>query len=235
MKCGIDNRLKRTENILLTNCSFVVKYNTTTMKNTGKRQRILDAALGLFRDAHDVRKVSVEDIARRAGVSPTTVYNNFGTREELLNEVVRILVLESIERNRDIVHSDTPFPQKLMSIMGGKLDLVQRLNTEIITKLVSQDKNVAPFIDRIYREEIKPLLTEILADGKRQGYIEPSLNDEALLIYLDVMKSGFQGRPDLTREITGKLPLLKELTGIMFYGFLKKDIDLFQKDKNPKS
>ena len=199
-----------------------------TQVNIPKRQKILDAATKLFGSAHDVRKVSVQDIARQAGVSPTTIYNYFGTRENLVNEIVRVLTLQNIEHNRAIVHADLPFAQKLMNIMGGKMELVQQLNSEIIARMVSQDKNIAPFIEKIYQQEIKPLWLEILSQGKRQGYIEPALSDEALLVYLDAIKTGLQGKPELIADIPGRLPLIKELTRIMFYGFLNKEVELFK-------
>jgi AcrR family transcriptional regulator len=120
-----------------------------------KQQRVLATTIKLFTDAHDVRKVSVEDIAGAAGVSPTTIYNWFGTRDNLVNEVVRALTLQTLGKNRSVVDSDLPFPQKL------------------------------------------------------------------------AMKAGFQAQPGLSQELAGNTSLLKELSHIMFYGFLKKDVQLF--------
>jgi AcrR family transcriptional regulator len=39
------------------------------------QQQIMGAAVSLFRHTHDVKKVSLQEIAREAGVSPTTIYN----------------------------------------------------------------------------------------------------------------------------------------------------------------
>ena len=194
-----------------------------------KRQKIITATISLFQQTHDVKKVSLEAIARQARVSPTTIYNNFGTREALVFEVVKVLIRESIDKNTALIHSDIPFPQKLAGITSGKLNMVSKLHREIIDKIVSQDKAIAPFIDKIFENEIKPLWIAILADGKKQGYIDPSLDDEALLIYLDVMKAGFASRQDLMKNVATKKDLYLTLAHIMFYGFLKKDIDLFPK------
>jgi AcrR family transcriptional regulator len=194
-----------------------------------KRQKIITSTISLFQQTHDVKKVSLEAIAREARVSHTTIYNYFGTREALVYEVVKVLIRESIDKNTALIHSDIPFPQKLAGIVSGKLNMVSKLNREIVDKIVSQDQAIAPFIDKIYENEIKPLWLEILADGKKQGYIDPSLDDEALLIYLDVMKAGFASRQDLIQNVATKTDLYLTLAHIMFYGFLKKDIDLFPK------
>jgi AcrR family transcriptional regulator len=197
---------------------------------TDKNQKIVDAAVSLFQRTHDVKKVSLEAIAREAKVSPTTIYNNFSNRENLLCEVIKLLVRENLDSNRKLVRSDIPFPQKITGIISGKLDLASKTNTELIDKLISQDKTIVPFIDEIYEKEIRPLWLEILADGKKQGYIDASLDDEALLTYLDALKVGFKAKQDVLQNFTNKMELIEQLTHIMFYGFLKKDIDLFKKE-----
>ena len=52
-----------------------------------RRRAILDAALELLR-VNDIRAVTIEQIAARAEVSPPTVYNLVGTREQLLVTLV---------------------------------------------------------------------------------------------------------------------------------------------------
>ncbi|TNY38446.1 TetR/AcrR family transcriptional regulator [Thermomonospora catenispora] len=51
------------------------------------QERILDAALAEF-EAHGLRRVSMEDVARRARVARTTIYRRFGTKEQLVQEVI---------------------------------------------------------------------------------------------------------------------------------------------------
>lgn len=48
---------------------------------------ILDAALFEF-DRHGIRKVALDDIARRAGVSRTTIYRRFSNRDDLVAAVM---------------------------------------------------------------------------------------------------------------------------------------------------
>ena len=50
-------------------------------------QAILDAALVEF-DRHGFRKVALDDVARRAGVSRTTIYRRFANRDELVSAVM---------------------------------------------------------------------------------------------------------------------------------------------------
>lgn len=50
-------------------------------------EKILDAALVEF-DRHGFRKVALDDVARRAGVSRTTIYRRFANRDELVSAVM---------------------------------------------------------------------------------------------------------------------------------------------------
>ena len=45
-------------------------------------EAILDAALVEF-DRHGIRRVALDDVARRAGVSRTTIYRRFANRDDL--------------------------------------------------------------------------------------------------------------------------------------------------------
>ncbi|MDD4924218.1 MAG: TetR/AcrR family transcriptional regulator [Dehalococcoidales bacterium] len=197
--------------------------------NKDKKQRILNAALTLFSNTHDVKKVSIEAIAKQANVSPTTIYNNFGTREKLVYEVIKLLFEDNIERNRVLFYSDVPFPQKIMGVISGKMDMTSSLNSEILDKIISQDESISPYIDEVYINEIRPLWLKMLDDGKKEGYIDESLNNEALLIYLDTIKAGTFANKEIWKNYLDKIELMQQITRIMFYGFLKKEIDLFNK------
>jgi AcrR family transcriptional regulator len=50
-------------------------------------EAILDAALVEF-DRHGIRRVALDDVARRAGVSRTTIYRRFANREDLVAAVM---------------------------------------------------------------------------------------------------------------------------------------------------
>jgi AcrR family transcriptional regulator len=195
-----------------------------------KREQIIQAAVTLFSQTHNVKKVSLEAIAEAAHVSPTSIYNNFGTREALVYEVVKELAHSNIERNKTMIHADIPFPQKLIGVISGKVDMTDKVNGEIIEKMLGQDKTIAPFIDEIYEKEIRPLWVQIMAEGKKEGYVDQAIDEAAIVIYLDILQAGLKGKKEIFRDFKNNMGLLEQLTRIMFYGFLKKDIDLFQKE-----
>ena len=202
----------------------------TAKIGSAKRQRILDAAVELFRSAHQVRKVSIEDIAARAHVSPTTIYHYFGTRDALVAEVAKTLVVAITEQARQFLRSPLPFPQKLRAIISGKIALTSAVSDEVIGKMASQVADMGRFVDQVYRTEIAPLWHEFLEAGKSEGYVDPDLDEEVFLAYMDVLLAGFRARADLLEQWRARLPFLEKMTRLLFYGFLRKEIDLFPKE-----
>jgi AcrR family transcriptional regulator len=56
-------------------------------KRDSATETILDAAVAEF-ERHGFRRVALDDVARRAGVSRTTIYRRFANRDELVAAVV---------------------------------------------------------------------------------------------------------------------------------------------------
>jgi AcrR family transcriptional regulator len=192
-----------------------------------KRQRILNAAIALFSRSHDVKKVSVEDIAAEARFSPTTIYNYFGTREALVIDTAKVLIREIMKMSTSVMRSDLPFPQKLKTILAGKMDLAGQYSSEVLGKLLSHDMSVARAGREIFETEVRSLWLEFINTGKNEGYIDTALDDEVLLTYFDIMRAGLAARPELVAAYGENMPQLEKLTEMICFGFLKKEIDLF--------
>jgi hypothetical protein len=144
------------------------------------------------------------------------------------------LIYAILENARTFLRSDLPFPAKLTGMISGKLELAANFNSEVVTRLITQDAKIAPFLEQVYGTEVNGLWLEMLEDGKRQGYIEESLSPEAFLAYMDVMRIGFSAKGDLFKDWQNRMDLVEELTRLFFFGFLKKDVDLFGKKETKR-
>ncbi len=197
-----------------------------------KRQRIINTAIGLFRSSPKIRKVSIEEIAARARVSPTTIYHYFGTREALVAEVAKELVHTIAARSREFLGTQMPLAQKLQAIASVKLQLVSALGDEVISKMIGQDPAMAQFVEDMFNTELQPLWHDFLSQGKAEGLIDPDLDEAVFMAYLEVLIAGFRSKSDLLREWVNNRPALEQMSRLVFYGFMKKDVDLFAKVKD---
>jgi AcrR family transcriptional regulator len=201
-----------------------------------KKGRIINAAIKLWRETHNVQKVSLADIAQEAGVSQTTVYNNFGTREGLVEEVIKYLMRDTMDKQWAVVRSNLPIPLKIQSIISAKTSTMKDIYTDVLTKLAG-DTSTRQNLENMYQAEMRPMMHEIVEEGKRQGYIRSDMPEEAVMIYLDMLKEGGLANTGQLQHIMDDNRLLTGLTRLIYYGLFQKEFDFtidFKTEKEQK-
>ena len=96
-----------------------------------KKESIRRAALELFQ-IYGFRKVSMNDIARRAGVSQVTIYNHFGSKETLTRDVMKWYILTLVEKYKGTIEKEIPFREKLEYIVFDKSEIASQFQGESI-------------------------------------------------------------------------------------------------------
>lgn len=83
------------------------------------RSRILDAACDQFA-ALGVRRSTIDDVARRAGVSRITVYRRFATKDDLVEQVILREFRRYFDRFRaDVRPAETPAARVVAGFVGS--------------------------------------------------------------------------------------------------------------------
>ena len=188
-----------------------------------KKEKVIKAAIQLFSNTHNFNKVSIEDIAREANISPTTIYNNFGNRDNLIVEVIKQISLTGLKAYKRIIRGDMPFPEKIKLSMDRKINIVGELDWNVIDKMVSQDTRLAEFAAEINENENKPMLLELIEDGKRQGYIKPDLSNEAIMMYFEILQASGSAFFRIISAPGVNPDTVQNLNQILFYGFMNKE------------
>lgn len=113
--------------------------------------RILDAALGQFED-FGLRRSTMEDIARRCGMSRITIYRRFPKKENLVQAVV-LRELQGFLGCLEHVDEDTP----------GQLSAEDKMAERIAFSL--QYLGNHPLLRRLLRTEPESILPSLTVDG----------------------------------------------------------------------
>ena len=88
-----------------------------------RRERILDAATAVFAE-HGYVAASMGEIARRAGVVPSVIYDHFGSKRELHIELLELHGQALIERSIDAIELGPP-PELFRASMEAFYTLVE--------------------------------------------------------------------------------------------------------------
>ena len=184
------------------------------------KESIRNASVELFK-AFGFRKVSINDIASKAGVSPATIYNHFGSKEELVRDVVKRLMLDTMEKYWAIIESERPFLEKLELIIFDKTELSRQYEGELIQAVASNDPVIQEFVESLYQQGVERQVN-FLEEGKRLGYVNPELSQEAILLYFDILRKGFLAHPELFASPEHNAELVRDLASLYLYGLMGK-------------
>lgn len=145
------------------------------------RNALLDATESLIQ-RYGYRKTSVEDIARKAGVSRATAYLYFSSKEELVLGCGVRRDRHQLEQLRTIAHETGPVPERIASLLLTRIlmrfDSAQPYTESMDEVLAALREQVLAQRDRHHETEAA-LLAETLHEGIAQG--ELRLLDDPLV------------------------------------------------------
>lgn len=182
-----------------------------------KRESILRAALALFQ-AFGFSKVSIGDIAHRAGVSQVTIYNHFGNKEGLTREVIKGFIRSLLDKYRKVINGEGSYVEKLEFIIYDKTEVAQQFQGELLGRMVFSDPYIKQIIESMWQKEVKQLMLDLVEDGKNQGYINPQLSQEAVLVYLEILRKGIFADPVVLTRMERHPQLVHDLNWLFLYG-----------------
>ena len=182
-----------------------------------KKESIRRAALELFQ-SYGFKKVSVNDIAQRAGVSQVTIYNHFRNKEDLIRDVLKWYSMTLLDRYKSMLESDRPFLDKLRDIVFDKSEVVSQFQGELLRSWMQNDPNMQAFIEDLYVNHVVPVAKNFFEEGLQQGYIDSKFSTDTIMTYLEIMRRGLFCMPEISDKAEKNPDLMKELIELMTYG-----------------
>ncbi|MGW0161956.1 TetR/AcrR family transcriptional regulator [Mycobacterium sp. NPDC003323] len=143
-------------------------------------EAILDAAL-VELERHGFRKVALDDVARRAGVSRTTIYRRFANRDELVGAVIE---RENVALFADIARElKSAKPQSNYYVEAFTLSIMRFRRHRVLNQMIVDDPALAQeLLHRHYGaavERMAAALRVIFPDGFAERIGSPAVNDLA--------------------------------------------------------
>ncbi|MCX4161009.1 MULTISPECIES: TetR/AcrR family transcriptional regulator [Paraburkholderia] len=136
------------------------------------RERILEEAKKAFtREGDDI---SLEDVARQAGVGPGTLYRHFPTRDALLESVYRAEVTKLAEEQQRLSDS-LPALEALRSWMRLFVDYIatKKIIAPALNSIVGGPAEVYKASGALITEAIQSLVARAVASGDIRPDLEP--------------------------------------------------------------
>jgi AcrR family transcriptional regulator len=183
------------------------------------RERILRATLELFK-VHGIRKTTTNDIARKARVSPATVYNHFGSKEDLVRAAVKYFLTSKVAEFSEILNADRSFMSKMEQLLSYKSDMLGQYQGDFMQTIISEDPQIRQFVDSIYLAEMRQVIMDFYEEGKKEGYINPELSTENIMRYMLIVRSGMAAESILSEDPEHNRRMMQELAPLFLYGLM---------------
>jgi AcrR family transcriptional regulator len=185
------------------------------------KDRILRATLELFQ-VHGIKKTTTHDIARKAGVSPATVYNHFGSKEDLIRAAVKYFLTGTAADFSQILKGELSFREKMEKVLSFKSNMLGQYQGEFMQTLISEDPEIRHLVDSVYLTDMRQMIIDFYEEGKAQGYVNPELSTETIVRYLLIVRSGMAAESALSEDPQNNRRLMQELTPLFLYGIMGK-------------
>jgi AcrR family transcriptional regulator len=193
-----------------------------TRRKEQSKEDIRKATWELF-SQFGVEKVSIMDIARKAGVSQATIYNNFGSKEVLVREFVNTVIDQLVNRVQEVLSPNKPYWEKMadfIQFISGMMAQGRSLEADTPLYSSSYDLLNDPEIKKTRvsaQEKMTSLLLGLVQEGKEQGQIRSDLSEDAFRIYFKAFMDIFTD-PKFRQRYYQDPKLVQNLSSLMIYG-----------------
>ena len=190
------------------------QYQKTTEK---KKQAIIQAALQLFKEK-GFKETSIKSIAEVAEVSPVSIYNYFGGKDNLVALCVNDLFEEVTQQAEDILNSNLDFKTKLdhaFALCQKKMS--QQISEYFQDKLV-KEPTFSTLLAKAITVKKRDIYRAYIELGKEEGAIAEDLSTELILNVMDALNS-------MGNQLTHSANLeteVEQIHSIFLYGIFGK-------------
>jgi AcrR family transcriptional regulator len=177
-----------------------------------KRDQLIQTGEALF-VKHGMRRVTVEEICRQAGVSKPTFYKYFQNKAALARRIVELWIERALQRIDEIENAEVPFPEKMRQILAVKQAIAARPGPEFLEDLIHLDIDLSHALQRVMR---------FLVEGQQHGDIRSDVRPEFLLAAFDLLNR-MHHDPRIRDLYDDTETLAADVFKLFYYGALSAD------------
>lgn len=182
-----------------------------TKRTEEKREAILTAAKTLMQQKQS--RFTINELARAASVSPVSIYNYFGSKEQVILHVLTRLTEREMDWIEHEIERDAPFDTLLLDILKRKIESAVLFDDAVLATVTS-DPTWHELAARGYAA-----FRQLIEYGKMSGAIDSNISTDAYLRYVQLMQQAILSDPELS--MTQMTETMHEYFHFFLHGILK--------------
>ncbi len=171
---------------------------------------------------HGIRRITVDEICREAGVSKMTFYKYFDNKIALARIIIQKSSDESWARAEEIMAGPVPFHEKAGMLIQLKIDQYEAWSGEIAREILD---NSVPGLTEFVTDLRKDSLARTIALFRRsqeKGEIRCDIKPEFILDMFNRLTDAARDRA-LAAHYPSLSALVKEIMEFLYFGMMPRD------------
>ena len=186
-------------------------------KQNKKYRDILKSAREVFWK-HGFKRVTVEEICQKAGVSKMTYYRYFTNKTELAKTVYYEVVQQGMQRFKEIMSADITPSEKIKQIVLMKLEGTNDISQEFLKDFYySADSELPKYVEELSRRSWDEILSDFKA-AQQKGWFRKDFKPEFLFYFMQKLGGEIYTDKNLLKLYPSTQDFIMELINFFMYG-----------------
>ncbi|GGD63510.1 TetR/AcrR family transcriptional regulator [Paenibacillus nasutitermitis] len=185
------------------------------------KEKIMKTCLDMLRTT-DLRGIRIADISKKAKVSQVTIYNYFGSKEALLQEVLKAYFDNIIREFEEYMNGGHTLKEKIEHIIFLEKESYKDISPGLIKELLIEDHELNQYVEKQYREKAIPLTIRIIEEGKKSGEISSDVSVESILAFIQLYMNQYETILEMAEKSGDMDQFLEGMVNMFFYGLCGK-------------
>lgn len=190
------------------------------MKADKRYEALVDTGRMLFWK-YGIRRVTIEEICKEAGVSKMTYYKHFPNKNALVKVILDRWIQKLTDDYDKVMEADETFEEKMAKIILMKIGYAHDISQELVADLYGHpDKELAEYMNEKIEVSIRSF-ENALRDAQIKGEIRREIKIEFIVYMINKMKEMASDRRMIDLYGTTE-EWVAEMTGFFTYGILPR-------------
>jgi len=146
-------------------------------------KRLEQAVLDIFSQS-DFHKANIRDVANRAGVSFSTIYKHYGSKERLVFAFVDVWLGKLTDRIYDHLQGIEDLKEKMRKVLWLQLDYYERNQGFAKIIFMTLPMNTWMNDETFKQKKMINMYLEVMKNGQKEGQLNPHVRAGILLDFM---------------------------------------------------
>ena len=179
-------------------------------KKSKKREQIIETAKDLFM-RHGIKRVTIEEICKKAGASKMTFYKYFPNKMKLVKHIWGKMQEEGFNKLDEIDAMDIPLPEKIQLMFSWKQEYASNISDIFIEEIL------LTHMEHFDMEGYRKRFMRFIENAQERGEVRREIRPEFFIAVLDKLQE-LAFDEELVKKYPSFIEFNREIKDFLWFG-----------------